>query len=292
MTGRTCLRRDRKRRSSHQTLGPGGVTESRPCHIWFGFGPRHCLFLPSCLQRGQCLEQSNEKLIYVMKSLTVILLTLSSLGQEIYHMPTEWPPWCCQSDEASLNFRLYTLDQPNPVWSLSFFYYGPSWHNQRNRRYHVVSPVKVMAHMAFSSSGWCNESYLIAWLLFTSPSVSFSSSGYKRPAVRTEFWKWFNLCINKIKVGSNYHVCKSAPNRFRNFRNKLLSAETSTSDWCVCLFVCCWLWPERPSFPTFDVRPVWFEGGAQARLNIPADLSLIRLYYSLVLSNGEKQNHN
>lgn len=174
-----------------------GVTESRPCHIRFGFaGLRHCLFLPSCLQRGkragECSEQSKEKLINVMESLTVILLTLSSLGQEIcHHATTEWPPWCCQSDEASLNFRLCTLDQTNPipVWSLSFFYYGPSWHNQRNRRYHVVSPVKVMARLAFSSSGWCNEPYLIPWLLFTSPSVSFSSSGYKRPAVRTEFLK-------------------------------------------------------------------------------------------------------
>lgn len=87
----------------------------------------------------------------------------------------------------------------------------------------------------------------------------------------------FNLCTNKVKVGSNCHgpVCTAAQNHFRNFRNKLLSAEMSTRDWCVCLFVCCWLWPERPSFPTFDVRTVWFEKGAQARLNIPADLSLI-----------------
>lgn len=156
----------------------------------------------------------------------------------------------------------------------------------------MVSPVKVMTRMAFSGSGWCNEPYLIPWLLFTSPSVSFSSSGYKRWEQNSK--NAFNLYINKVKVGSNCHVpvCKSAPNHFWNFRNKLLSAETSTSDWCVCLFVCCWLWPERPSFPTFDVRTVWFEKGAQARLNIPADLSLIQRYYSLVLSNDEKQNHN
>lgn len=72
----------------------GGVTESRPCHIWFGFAePRHCSSLPSCLQRGkyagECSEQSSEKLIYVMESLTVILLTLSSLRQEICHMPQQ-----------------------------------------------------------------------------------------------------------------------------------------------------------------------------------------------------------
>lgn len=59
------------------------------------------------------------------------------------------------------------------------------------------------------------------------------------------------MCINKLKVGSNYHVqvCKSAPNYFRNFRNKPLSVGTSTSDWCVCLFVVGYDQRDRLSLP-------------------------------------------
>lgn len=188
MTGRTCLSRDRKWRSSHQTLGPRG--SQRAGRVTFDLDLLDqgtvCFCHPASREGSTQASVRNNP----MKSWFVWWNLYSNLAdcflswvRDLPHVTTEWPPWCCQSDKASLNFRLEI--SPIPVWSLSFFHCGPSRHNQRNRRYHVVAPVKVMACMAFSSSGWCNEPYLIPWLLFTSPSVSFSSSGYKRAAVAT-----------------------------------------------------------------------------------------------------------
>lgn len=68
------------------------------------------------------------------------------------------------------------------------------------------------------------------------------------------------LCSTKGgQCSSCFHLPahKSVPNHSPNFRNKLpLSLELSTSDWLLHMFVCCLLWPERPSLSTFDVRTV------------------------------------
>lgn len=118
---------------------------------------------------------------------------------------------------------------------------------------------------------------------------------------------------NRIRLKSQYHnqnfvvgkvgsaaaaFMSQSTSLFQTFLLTLeissLSSELHTSDWLLHMFVfvVCFR-PERPSLSTFDVRTVsdskW---GRQALVGVPADLSLIQCYWSLILSHGRKQNHN